>query len=39
MWYGSELLQHHDEKNEEPNASNSCVVVHLAEVTHQVGHI
>lgn len=36
MWYGSELLQHHDGKEEESPGSNSCVTIQLTEVTEQV---
>lgn len=36
MWYGSEILQHHETEERELTLYNSCVIIHLADITHQV---
>lgn len=35
MWYGSEILTHHDNDMGEL-VYDACVVIHLAEITHEV---
>lgn len=35
LWYGSEIYTHHDNEEREL-VYNSCVVIHLAEVTHEI---
>lgn len=36
MWYGSEVISHHDTIFHGEVDFNSCVTIHLTDVTHEV---
>lgn len=35
MWYGNEIITHHDKVRGEITY-DACVIVHLADITHEV---
>lgn len=38
MWYGSEVIAHHDTLIQGEVDLNTCVTIHLRDVTHEVRH-
>lgn len=39
MWYGNEVIAHHDTLVQGEVDFNTCVTIHLRDVTHEVRHI
>lgn len=38
MWYGSEVIAHHDTLVQGEVDFNTCVTIHLRDITHEVRH-
>lgn len=38
MWYGNEVIAHHDTFVQGEVDFNTCVTIHLRDVTHEVRH-
>lgn len=36
MWYGNEIITHHENNDRGEVSLDACVVLHLADVTHEV---
>ncbi|XP_031621577.1 uncharacterized protein LOC116339689 [Contarinia nasturtii] len=36
MWYGNEIIMHHDTMRSDPVALDSCVMIHLSDITHEI---
>lgn len=39
MWYGSEVIAHHDTLVQGEVDFNTCVTIHLRDTTHEVSHL
>lgn len=36
MWYGNEILTHHENNVRGEISLDACVIIHLADITHEV---